>query len=78
MNSTISLEGLLPLLETDPEENKQIIVGCFDWDPFAAQTSPSMLMVKQDVSTMLDSLFEIVQNPDDDIRLIQVPTIVQG
>ena len=77
VNSTISLEGLLPLLDTQASNESQVIVGCFDWDPFAAQTNPGMLMVKQDVSTMLGSLFEMIQNHADEVCLIEVPTIVQ-
>ena len=78
VNSTISLEGLLPLLDANADGDPQIIVGCFDWDPFAARTNLEMRMVKQDVGSMLGALFDLFREPKGDIRLIQIPTIVQG
>ncbi len=77
VNSTISLEGLLPLI--DPTTNKEVhspVVGCFDWDPFAARISPSMIMVRQDVAHMLKALFEEIEKPSENIRLMQIPTII--
>lgn len=78
VNSTISLEGLLPLIESDAMEATQPIVGCFDWDPFAARTNPNMVMVKQDVTSMLDALFEMIECTENEIALVQVPTILQS
>lgn len=78
INSTISLEGLLPLIDADAKGDIQPVVGCFDWDPFAARTSPNMAMVKQDVSSMLDALFDMIEGAEDHIRLVQIPTIVQS
>jgi len=59
-------------------KERQITVGYFDWDPFAAQTNPNMLMVQQDVSSMLGSLFEMIHCSDDKVRLVEIPTIVQA
>lgn len=79
INSTISLEGLLPQID-DARANGALppVIGCFDWDPFAARTSQKMLMVKQDVDSMLAILFDLLKAPDRDVRLIQVPTIIVG
>lgn len=79
INSTISLEGLLP--QIDEASEKGILppmIGCFDWDPFAARTSQKMLMVKQDVQSMLNVLFDLLKTPDKVVRLKQVPTIIVG
>ncbi len=77
VNSTISLEGLLPLIDTTAnKEEKTPVVGCFDWDPFAARTRPNMIMVRQDVASMIKTLFEEIEDPSDDLRLIQIPTII--
>ena len=78
VNSTISLEGVLPEIE---KSRLQAVgapsLGCFDWDPFAARTIENIVMVKQDVGRMLDELFEIIRSPDDrSVKTIMVPTIL--
>lgn len=76
INSTISLEGILPQIDTKRADGgPSPIVGCFDWDPFAARIGTNFTMVKQDVATMLDALFELIEERGGPVRLVQVPTI---
>lgn len=77
INSTISLEGILPQIDTRHiGGSPSPIVGCFDWDPFAARIGPNLKMVKQDVATMLNALFEMIEDGGGPVRLVRVPTIV--
>lgn len=78
INSTISLEGLLAFIQSaNGSDTAPPIVGCFDWDPFAARIGPNLRMVKQDVQTMLNALFQLIEQPDSPIQQVEVPTIIQ-
>ena len=77
VNSTISLEGILPEIERSRLAGQEApILGCFDWDPFAARTIDNIVMVKQDVDRMLDELFRRIENQDDTVERVEVPTIL--
>lgn len=77
VNSTISLEGVLPEIEQSRlQADGALSLGCFDWDPFAARTIDNIVMVKQDVGRMLDELFGKIRSPDGSIETIMVPTIL--
>lgn len=76
VNSTISLEGVMHWLvskgyigEHQPE------IGCFDWDPFVALLGHDIEMVKQDVPTMLNHIFALIDAEDYSKQLIEVPPI---
>ena len=77
VNSTISLEGILPeidlRLNTAPDKP---VLGCFDWDPFAARTHSNLVMVKQDVGRMLDRLFDLIAHPPEHIERVEIATIL--
>lgn len=77
VNSTISLEGILTELDGAkmPESNTPKI-ACFDWDPFAARSVDGIVMVKQDVGSMLEALFELIEKVEVTTELIEVPTVL--
>lgn len=79
VNSTISLEGILPEIEKLRAEGAGVpILGCFDWDPFAARTIDNIVMVKQDVKRMLEILFGLFVKQSDEIEQIEVATILES
>ena len=64
VNSTISLEGVMNWFhKKEPELLQQLSFGCFDWDPFAAMIRPDIIMVRQNVNKMVNTLFDLM---DDD------------
>lgn len=61
VNSTISLEGVVTSLRQSGRFDKdEIVIGCFDWDPFAAMLNDRMFMVRQDVDGMMGALFGLI------------------
>ncbi len=63
VNSTITLEGVVRwLYSLSREERAPIQYGCFDWDPFAALLPANVGMVRQDVTSMLDTTFDLLDS----------------
>ncbi|KFK97678.1 MULTISPECIES: LacI family DNA-binding transcriptional regulator [unclassified Serratia (in: enterobacteria)] len=61
VNSTISLEGVMRwMISAGYRGAKQPVMGCFDWDPFVMLLGHDIVMVQQDVSSMLDALFALI------------------
>ena len=80
VNSTISLEGIFTALESC-DTGVEPVLGCFDWDPFAARVRKNITMVRQDVDAMLEELFTLLKRQPQDRsapRLIEIPTIIAG
>jgi LacI family fructose operon transcriptional repressor len=76
MNSITAMEGLVQFMATLPHEAwKTIVVGCFDWDPFAAYLPFDVTMLRQDVQKIIAEAFTLVEKFDaSDRSLILVPT----
>lgn len=74
-NSTIAMEGVMQIIATLAEPGK-VRIGCFDWDPFANLLPQTIGMAVQDVETMLDRLFELIDGESKDSALIQIPCIL--
>ncbi|CNH97527.1 sucrose operon repressor [Yersinia pekkanenii] len=76
VNSTISLEGVMRWISTsDYTGEKQLAMGCFDWDPFVALLGHEIEMVKQDVPAMLDAVFKIIDCGKTDKQVIEIPPL---
>ncbi|WP_246103991.1 LacI family DNA-binding transcriptional regulator [Yersinia kristensenii] len=76
VNSTISLEGVMRwILTSDYTGEKQLAMGCFDWDPFVALLGNEIEMVKQDVPAMLDAVFKIIDSGKTDQQIIEIPPL---
>ena len=75
MNSITAFEGLVQFTATlPPEAWKSAIVGCFDWDPFAAYLPFDVTMLRQDVQAIIAEAFALVEkNEPEDRSLIYVP-----
>jgi LacI family fructose operon transcriptional repressor len=76
MNSITALEGMVQFMATLPHDAwKTVVVGCFDWDPFAAYLPFDVTMLRQDVQTMISEAFILSEKNDSaDRSLVLVPT----
>jgi LacI family fructose operon transcriptional repressor len=54
------------------------VIGCFDWDPFAALLGDEIEMVRQDVQGMLKAVFEVIDHGSAKKVLIEIPPIFMG
>ncbi|MFW8585561.1 hypothetical protein ACOJBM_13895 [Rhizobium beringeri] len=55
--------------------NHSPVIGCFDWDPFAALLGDEIEMVRQDVQGMLSAVFEVIDHGAKGASLIEIPPI---
>jgi len=79
INSSINFEGFLRFLGQHPHETfTDIVIGCYDYDPFGSFLPFPVLMIRQDVERMLAKAFEIMDGPRPavEIHLIR-PELVQ-
>ncbi|MFU8825152.1 substrate-binding domain-containing protein [Yoonia sp.] len=77
VNSTISLEGVVSWLsKLTLTEKRDIRIGCFDWDPFAALLPENVGMVQQDVPRMLNQAFELLKAPTSPGQPTHIPCIL--
>lgn len=73
VNSTISLEGVVRYYNELPNGVELIRYGCFDWDPFGSFLPGNVGMVKQDVRTMLNKVFELFDKQATEKEQILIP-----
>jgi len=81
INSTIAFEGIVRFFRTLPRDQlHSIVVGCYDWDPFAALVEFSLTMVRQDVDAMVSKAFLMLE--DDKIAAGHIefitPQLIRG
>lgn len=78
VNSTISLEGVMRWLKASNHfEDRQPIMGCFDWDPFVTLLGHDIEMVRQDVLGMLAAAFEIIDSGSAPRQLIEIAPVFE-
>ncbi|WP_312530481.1 substrate-binding domain-containing protein [Paracoccus sp. (in: a-proteobacteria)] len=76
VNSTISLEGVMRWIGRAKAQGlDQIQLGCFDWDPFAEMLGTGIVMIRQDVETMLSQLFALIDEGAVQPRKIEIAPI---
>lgn len=77
VNSTISLEGVVQFLRAENllTDDKHPVIGCFDWDPFVALLCKDITMVKQDVASMMDRVFSLIESGEQAIQVVEVPVL---
>lgn len=64
VNSSINLEGLMRFLARHPHETfADIIVGCYDYDPFASFLPFPVFMIRQDSEAMIEKGFVVLDGP---------------
>jgi LacI family fructose operon transcriptional repressor len=65
MNSITAFEGLVQFASQLPRDAWQsVVVGCFDWDPFAAHLPFDVTMLRQDVQKIISEAFALADSPD--------------
>ncbi|MBD8554499.1 substrate-binding domain-containing protein [Rhizobium sp. CFBP 8762] len=63
INSSINFEGLLRFMAGYPHEVfADIVVGCYDYDPFGSFLPFPVLMMRQDVEGIVRTAFELIDN----------------
>lgn len=66
VNSTFAFEGVLKFFSTLPiTEFDDMVIGCYDYDPFASFMHVPVLMMRQDVERLIGEAFSLI---DADIR----------
>ncbi|WP_435100224.1 LacI family DNA-binding transcriptional regulator [Arhodomonas sp. AD133] len=76
INSITALEGVIGLASelAEPIEDR-VILGCFDWDPFAAALPYSILMMRQNVEAMIEEAFvQVARAGEPPYPFIKIPT----
>ncbi|MEK1886460.1 MAG: LacI family DNA-binding transcriptional regulator [Phyllobacterium sp.] len=69
VNSSINFEGLLRFMAHHPNETFQdLVVGCYDYDPFGSFLQFPVIMIRQDVDGMITKAFEIMSETHPSIR----------
>ncbi|MBC2886351.1 substrate-binding domain-containing protein [Ochrobactrum sp. CM-21-5] len=62
VNSSINLEGLLRYMAEHADESlKDLVVGCYDYDPFASFLPFPVISILQDVEAMIAKAFELME-----------------
>lgn len=65
MASSVTLEGVVRFLRSLPlAELQDCSIGSYDWDPFASYLRFPVHMVRQDVTGLLSTAFQILDNAD--------------
>ncbi|MDO9416757.1 LacI family DNA-binding transcriptional regulator [Pararhizobium sp.] len=73
INSSINFEGLLRFMAHHPHETfADIVVGCYDYDPFGSFLPFPVLMIRQDVEGMITKAFELMPESRATPRTIMI------
>lgn len=76
VNSSISMEGVVRWLDSQGYTGQQQPpMGCFDWDPFVELLGHEIATVRQDVPAMLKAIFNLIDNEETTVQVIEIPTI---
>jgi LacI family fructose operon transcriptional repressor len=79
VNSITAFEGLAQFgARSAVSLSRSCVVGCFDWDPFAAQLPYALVMMRQDVETMISEAFASLHPERQTARdVVKVPLIIE-
>jgi LacI family transcriptional regulator, fructose operon transcriptional repressor len=76
VSSTIPLEGVMRWINASGHFGTAAPhIGCFDWDPLVSILTKNIIMIRQDVPTMLEALFKLIDSGPESPQLIEVPTL---
>lgn len=78
VNSAISLEGIVRWLNRYQRGALEtIVLGSFDWDPFAQFIAKNVVTIRQDAPAMLDAMFTLIDGGDlSKNHIIEIEPIV--
>jgi LacI family fructose operon transcriptional repressor len=69
INSSINFEGLLRFMSQHPDEAfADIVVGCYDYDPFGSFLPFPVIMIRQDADAMITKAFQILSENRPAVR----------
>ena len=79
VNSVINMEGLLRFMARHPQESfLDMVVGCYDYDPFASFLPFPVIMVRQNVEAMIAKAFELIgRSPSKPEIFLITPELIQ-
>ncbi|MCG8507926.1 MAG: LacI family DNA-binding transcriptional regulator [Rhodospirillales bacterium] len=80
INSLTVLEGVVRFLkQLPPSEYADIVVGCFDWDPFASFLPLPIIMVRQDIETLISEAYRLIDDdtPPDELFIKVPPQLIE-
>ena len=73
INSTFAFEGVLKYFATLPADAfSDIVVGCYDYDPFASFMHFPVIMVRQNVDLLMAEAFRIIESDATGASLLQI------
>lgn len=73
VNSSINFEGLLRFMgRHDGEAFGEIVVGCFDYDPFGSFLPFPVYMIRPNISEMLEEGFTLLESPRSEPTIIMI------
>lgn len=73
INSSINFEGLLRFMGKHTGETfEDIVVGCFDYDPFGSFLPFPVYMIRPNISEMLEKGFELLDTTENGCRIVLV------
>ncbi|MBP2551744.1 LacI family fructose operon transcriptional repressor [Neorhizobium galegae] len=73
INSSVNFEGLLRFMSKhDGEVFGDIVVGCFDYDPFGSFLPFPVYMIRPNISEMLEKGFELLDSAEDAPRIVLI------
>ncbi|MGO4440669.1 LacI family DNA-binding transcriptional regulator [Rhizobium sp. RAF56] len=73
INSSINFEGLLRFMgRHDGEAFGDIVVGCFDYDPFGSFLPFPVYMIRPNIAEMLERGFELLEQPVTTPQLVMI------
>ena len=73
VNSTFAFEGVLKYFSTQPAELfRDVIVGCYDYDPFASFMHFPVIMMRQNVEELVAQAFKLLDENITDTRIIRI------
>ena len=73
INSSINFEGLLRFMSRhDGVAFEDIVVGCFDYDPFGSFLPFPVYMIRPNTADMLERGFELLEEQDTNPQLVMI------
>jgi LacI family transcriptional regulator, fructose operon transcriptional repressor len=73
VNSTFAFEGVLKYFSTQPADLfRDVIVGCYDYDPFASFMHFPVVMMRQNVEELVAQAFKLLDENITDARTIRI------
>ncbi|MDP1732296.1 MAG: LacI family DNA-binding transcriptional regulator [Devosia sp.] len=73
VNSTFAFEGVLKYFSTQPAETfNEMIVGCYDYDPFASFMHFPVILMRQNVEELIAQAFRLLDEDITDPRVIKI------